>query len=183
MSMKLYNKINTYALKQVEGKKPIINNYIIDADIDTFCKLYNNNETFVQATLYEKINYSRVKFEIYLAHDNWEALKQQINNYNDALKEAQIKAVEVAKMVEEYIDEKTYYYFNRVGDDLGIRIYSAHIRNKEIEEKQRQERIKEHEHLMQTDAEYRMEYNWHNEEYRPFGGAFASWDDYYNYKK
>lgn len=179
MYTKIANKINTYALKIAESKKPDINSYIIGTDDEIFYKMYANNDTFVQLTLYE----NSVKTEAYITPKNWEVLKEQIETYNSTLKDAQVKAVETAKLIEEYFDEKTYYYFNRISSDLGIMVYSAHIRNKKIEEERQVERIREHNHLMETDAEYRAEYNWHNAEYRPFGGAFNSWDDYYNYRK
>lgn len=75
----------------------------------------------------------------------------------------------------------SYFYFSRVGSDLGICNLRLHNRNKQREEEEERLEYENHLRKMKEDAKYRKEYEWQNESYRPYGGAFDSIGDYYNF--
>lgn len=127
ISLELIWKINRYALRLVN--KPVINDYIIGTGIEVFDKLYDEGHEFVQAMIYDRTVQEHKSMDIYLTPDKWEALREAIDAYNKALAEAQMRAVEVAKMID-HVDERTYYYNNRVGQDIGLCISYAGIRSR-----------------------------------------------------
>lgn len=79
-------------------------------------------------------------------------------------------------------DHFDFWYFNRIGDDIGICHFTAFERDKIKEEKEEEERREEHLRLLKEDPNYRNECEWFEKEYRPCGGAFNSIEDYYAFR-
>lgn len=105
--------------------------------------------------------------------------------FNLLANEINTKLIEIQKdiVLKELSEFQTesYLYFSRVSDNLGICNLSIYSRNKskeELENKQEQENIKQQ---LNENNNLRKDYNWHNEEYRPYGGAFECLEDYYKY--
>jgi hypothetical protein len=144
---------------------------------------FEDNETYVEVHYYKKeITYSidKICFNIYLK-DKDQFLKE-INQFNLELKKLQKETIDNILKNNRCFDADTYYYYVRIGIDLGICYLRLYNINKEQERLEQIEEAKEHQIKYETDEKYRHKYDWFNGEERPYGGAFDSWDDFYRWK-
>ncbi len=173
-------EINKKALEKVQNLVPDFNKYSIGK---TFTELYNEDAEFVQVDYYDRTSFDKrwsdKGAEIIATPEDAEKLIAEIDRYNEALAEAQ---KEYAEAELDSYDQRTYFSFHRVKTDIGICHVRKFERNRTREEKKRKEEAEEHARLMREDPAYREEYEWHNKEYRPFGGAFSSQEEYLHYR-
>ena len=141
---------------------------------------------------YSDAHFSQVSFKIkYAGHkfnsnkirknvsrEEGEAFRNKVEVINSKLKEIQ---KEVASIELDEYTAKNYLRLSRVGYDIGI--CNVFITNRNKSEEEEEERLEYEEHIrrMNSDPKYKSEYEWENEQYRPYGGAFSSMEEYYRY--
>lgn len=161
--------VNEKALKKVEEIKPNVSEY---DNKKGFSELYYNDETFVQVYLFDKTENeyaNESKFNIDM--DKHDIFLQKVKEYNLKLKEAQIIVLDEMK-VSKY-SRDNYFYFNRVGVDLGFAHLKTFVRNKEKDRRKQEERERQLEDFLEGNEE----------EPGPYGGAFSSERDFINWKE
>ncbi|MFW6015475.1 MAG: hypothetical protein ACOCRK_03495 [bacterium] len=173
-------KVTEIALNKVKHLIPDFSKYELRKD---FRELYYNNEEFVQVEFYDRTvignRYKNIIKEFNMSVDKKSQLADKIKKYNDELKKAQKLTFAENK---NSIDEHTYFYFERVGSDLGICHLKMFERSKLKEDEKKRIKNEEHKERMREDRDYRKEVEWFEEKDRPFGGAYKSWEDYYKDK-
>lgn len=119
-----------------------------------------------------------LKIDKNISIEDGKLLLSKIETINKKLSEIQKN---IADSEEYESDKSSYFYFVRVGTDLGLCSKRSYIRNRISEEEEERKEYEEHLNKMKSDKNYRDQYNWMNEKYRPYGGAFDSIEEYYNY--
>ena len=168
MDASISNKINNNCIEKTKHLYPNLTKFIdVNINIDKFSELYDNDRIFYEITFYDRKYCNKATNLISESLDDVLELKKEIEIYNKAFAEHQKLLCSV------FLDKNTtkdYFYFNRIGQDVGISDFNYFTRDKIDEEF---EDIK-----AQQESAYRESYN----EEQPFGGAFSSWNDYYNYR-
>lgn len=142
------HKINKMALDLVAEFKPNLNKFNNGKD---FMDLYKSNQKFYQVffqdkNIADKYVFSETTFQMDIERKDefWDTVEE----YNKQLKNAQAIALEEFGLGE--YDNKTYYYYVRVGTDLGFSHVKVFERCKPQEEKERAERLRE----LENDPDY-----------------------------
>lgn len=180
MNSELKLRVDNHTLLKVENLIPNLNKYSLGED---FRELYNKNVEFVQICFIDRTKienrYISNETNLFTSLENAELVKKNIEDYNEVLKVAQKESAN--DLMNEFL-QKTYFYFCRVGTDIGFCNLYILNRNKTREEQEEQEEQDKHIKKMKEDPLYRKQTKWFEEKDRPFGGAFSSWEEYYNYK-
>jgi len=162
MDSNVMAKINRRAIELAEEY------FVSMSDYDngkTFSDLYYDGFTFVQVSYYEKFPGSDVIHRMFnIDLDRREELLEAVDLYHTKLREAQKIAVEEAGLGS--YDTDTYYYYNRVKQDIGYCSFRTYERDMDEEKAEKK-------HYSEEEEE---------REEGPFGGAFDSWEQYNNWR-
>lgn len=172
-------KIDEIVLNAVCGLCPCFSSYAL---MNEYEELWDSDIEFVIVRLYDRTKienqYNSTETRFYILPEHEERLKAEIKRYHEALQKAQEE--EAQKQIP--YDASTYFYFHRVGTNIGVCHLSTipvkksrYLAQKALEEQ-------EHENRMLSDPEYRKECEWHSQQYRPFCGAFESIEEYNRFR-
>lgn len=165
MNTKDFSNINRRALEKVKELRP---DFTLFDNGRNFMEMYDKGEAFVQVFYYNKMNGSSLgQAQFNMAKEKEQELIQQVRTYNEKLKEAQVEVLDEMG-IDEY-SRKNYFYFNRVGDDIGVAHFHTYVRNKVEEEKEEAKRETEQEKYLVVQG--------------PYGGAFRDYEDLIRYKE
>jgi hypothetical protein len=156
----LFSEVNQLALSMVESFKPDMEKYKLHKD---FSDMYHSGETFVQVFFYDRTanRYASDRTNFNISTQHRLELQAAMINYNLQLEVAQRMSVEKVKGITS-IDDRTYFYCNRTGSELGYAHASFHERNEERENEESVAQEKDH----------------REEEQGPYGGAFRDEFDF-----
>ncbi|MGM0409232.1 MAG: hypothetical protein ACQEQF_00615 [Bacillota bacterium] len=176
MNTNLIKKLDKMVEKKVPA--PDLSNYDLIADGNgSFNELYNADEKFTQVIICNN-NDNTEKWYTVKGFDAYHEIKKLFKEY-DEKREKVRKKVAKDNFEREYQIEN-YLMLSKLSS-FGKRVklfkrFKPEEKAMEIDEKI------EHQRLMEKDEQYRKNQEWLNEEYRPFGGAFASQEDFQRYK-
>lgn len=169
--------------KALDEVKSFIPNFSKHSLNKSFNELWVNDEKFAQIRLIDKTDisnrYNSNEVTILISPKDIDVFQKEVDKYNEELTKVLHEIVQQDILEFEH---HTFYYFNRVKTDLGICHMYIHIRNRSKEELQEQKDMLKHKMLMETDEDYRKEHEWFQAKNRPFGGAFESDEEYYQYR-
>lgn len=169
--------LNNEVMEKAKKFQPNLENYNL-MHRDDFHDLWEKDVQFSQVTL---TFHSHIDYDDYLVEEKYvllgfseaKKLKKEVQAYKDKLEEIQ---KELASERLETYDIETYLAVASFGID--IRVYK---RRRSEEEAYKIKRDIIHQYKMENDEEYRKTQEWFQEQERPFGGAFSSWEDYYRH--
>lgn len=186
-------KINHHALMWAESFKPNLLQYNNEKE---FMELYNSGIAFCQVFYYDKsLNGTRERSNFNFDPKYNEEMKKAVKLYNEKLEVMQKKAIQffgildkvkgwTLEQIEQMVsqldetkkinislcshDQRTYYNYASVGDDLGICHFRTFVRSESLDHTEEQ-----NEHF-ETNNKKKS---------GPFGGAFASNQDYVDWRE
>ena len=162
-SSKDFAKVNQLALEKVNHLKPNFDEFNNGKE---FGELYHAGLTFAQTFYYDRTEGGYPGQTNYnLDLDKHEEFVKKVKHYNEKLKEAQKEALDELE-IDEY-SRRNYFYFNRVGDDIGIAHFHTYVRNQKTDEEERARQLQEID----------------EEETGPYGGAFRDQMDYIRWRE
>lgn len=174
MDTNIIDTINRKALNAVAHLKPDFSKY----PSEDFDEYYFNREnfTFVQVKIRDRTNpdsYHGNSGTMSVTPEQAKKLKEEIDEYQEALEEAQQEA---CSHLDDW-ERENYLMFSEVGQDIGYCVW--YYRRNRVEEKAHDMNDeKEYAKRMLEDGEFRRTEEWLNAEYRPHGGAFENEADF-----
>lgn len=182
MDISKINKLNSIVLEKVKHLLPDFSKYMAGNGTEAFSKFYYGvpEVEFIQVAFYDRTSpdrrYSNERILLSLEASEGEKLFEDLKAYSKALEDAQLEIS--GYIFDSDYKRKEYLSLSHANWDFGICSLDSFKRCKAREEREEVEAELKHQERLLKDASYRGETEWFEEQFRPFGGAYNSLEEY-----